>query len=58
MKKQSEAQARYDAKATKHYGIKLNVNTDEDIIRKLESVDNVQGYIKSAIRKDIEATAE
>ena len=47
-------QARYDAKATKHYGFKFNLNTDADIINKLESVPNKQGYIKSCIKKMIE----
>ena len=56
MKKQSEYQAKYDAVNTKRYAIKLNVKNDGDIIAKLNSVDNVQGYIKEAIRRDIEAS--
>lgn len=52
MNKASERQARYDAKNTRRYTIKLNVRTDADIIAKLESVDNVQGYIKDLIRRD------
>ena len=33
--------------------IKLNINTDADILEKLGSVINKQGYIKKLIRKDI-----
>lgn len=49
--------AKYDAANTKHYGLKLNIGTDADIIEKLEKVrkdpGGIQGYIKSLIRKDI-----
>jgi len=54
MNKQSEAQAKYDAKATRRYGLKLNIKNDADIIRKFETVDSIQGYIKSLVREDIE----
>ena len=50
---QRKASAKYDAKNTKVYAIKLNNKTDADIIKKLDEQDNVQGYIKKAIRKDI-----
>ena len=50
---QKKAVAKYDAKNTKVYAVKLNYKTDEDIIRKLDEQDNVQGYIKKVIRKDI-----
>lgn len=33
--------------------IKLNKNTDQDILDKLDSLDNRQGYIKALIRADI-----
>ena len=33
--------------------LRLNKNTDKDIINKLESVGNKQGYIKDLIRSDI-----
>lgn len=45
------ASKNYDAKNTKTYCIKLNKNTDADLIRILEGVDNVQGYIKELIRQ-------
>lgn len=52
-KAQMDAQARYDAKNTIQYHLKLNTTTDKDIIDKLNSVDSKQGYIKELIRKDI-----
>ena len=51
---QMRANAKYDAKATMQVKMKLNLTTDADIIEKLSSVDNKQGYIKSLIRADIE----
>lgn len=53
-KKKYEAQARYDAKATMQFHLKLNRKTDADIIEKLLSVENRQGYIKGLIRSDME----
>lgn len=50
---QMRANAKYDAKATMQIKMKLNKNTDADIIQKLESVDNKQGYIKALIRADL-----
>lgn len=47
------AQERYDRKNTVQVKMKLNKKTDKDILEKLESVPNKQGYIKSLIRKDI-----
>ena len=46
-------QARYDKRMTKIITMKLNRGTDADILAKLESVENIQGYIKSLIRADI-----
>lgn len=50
---QKRAVAKYDAKNTKFFGLKLNIKTDADILERLEQVDTVQGYIKELIRKDI-----
>ena len=50
---QLRAGAKYDAVNTKRYSIKLNKNTDADILTKLESVDGFQAYIKKLIRDDI-----
>ena len=49
----TRAQMKYDAKATTQVKMKLNLKTDADILEKLESVPNKQGYIKELIRKDI-----
>ena len=48
-----EPQKRYDAKNTVQVKLKLNINTDKDILARLKKVGNKQGYIKSLIRKDI-----
>ena len=53
IEKKETPQARYDRKMTKVITMKLNKGTDADILSKLESVDNIQGYIKSLIRTDI-----
>lgn len=57
MAKTSEAQLRahrkYNATHTKQVPLRFNVNTDADILEKLYSVDNIQGYIKQLIRADI-----
>lgn len=47
-----EAQERYDKENTIQIRLKLNRKTDADIIDKLNSVDNKQGYIKRLIRED------
>lgn len=53
MNKQSERQAKYDAKTARRYSLKLHRELDKDIIQKLDSVDSIQGYIKRLIRTDI-----
>ena len=50
---QRRATAKYDAAHTKQVHLKLNINTDADIIKHLEGRKNVQGYIKLLIRADI-----
>lgn len=47
-----EAQERYDKENTIRITIKLNKKTEADIIEKLNSVGNKQGYIKRLIRED------
>lgn len=51
----SISQARYDKTNTRHYGFKLNVKTDADIIDQLSKQPSLQGYIKTLIRADIAA---
>ena len=50
---QKKATLKYDAENTVQVKLKLNVNTDADIIRRLDQTDNKQGYIKWLIRKDM-----
>ena len=47
------AQKKYDENTTVQVKMKLNVKTDRDILEKLESVENKQGYIKELIRADL-----
>ncbi|MBQ6483081.1 MAG: hypothetical protein IJI45_18400 [Anaerolineaceae bacterium] len=55
----SEAQKRavrkYDDANTRQIKLKLNTKTDADILNKLDSEQNVQGYIKGLIRDDLKA---
>ena len=44
---------KYDAANTKQIHLKLNLNTDTDILEHLEKQENVQGYIKALIRADM-----
>lgn len=53
-----EAKARWDKENTVMVTMKLNKNQDADIIEKLNSVDNRQGYIKQLIKADIEKDAK
>ena len=49
------SQQKYDKANTTQIRMKLNLKTDADILEKLESVGNKQGYIKALIREDIAA---
>ena len=49
-----DCRAKYDAPHTRRYGLKLNLKTDADIIKQLDKVESMQGYIKQAIREKIE----
>lgn len=57
-KAQIRASAKYDAANTVQVKIKLNKNTDDDIIKLLNSVPNKQGYIKELIREDMKKATE
>lgn len=50
-------QMKYDKNNTVQIKMKLNKNTDADIIEKLETVENRQGYIKELILNDIKKDA-
>ena len=49
----SEAKRKWVKENTTVVAIKLNNNTDSDIIKKLQETANRQGYIKTLIRQDI-----
>ena len=50
---QRKAQRRYDAENTRQVHLKLNRNTDKDVLDKLDEVPSKQGYIKRLIREDL-----
>ena len=52
-KRKSEPQMKYIAKTRRRYVLNLNKVTDTDMIEHLESLDNVQGYIKRLIQEDM-----
>ena len=49
---QKRAVAKYEKANIRRIVIKLNRNTDQDIIEHLNNIENVQGYIKELIRRD------
>ncbi|MBM6968689.1 hypothetical protein [Pseudoramibacter alactolyticus] len=51
---QLRAAAKYAKKKIRKMTFSFNRETDADILEKLESIDNKQGYIKGLIRKDIQ----
>lgn len=51
--KKKASNAKWDAANTRQIKLKLNLKTDADILSKLDSVENTQGYIKGLIRDDI-----
>jgi len=53
-----KAQENYDRANTRSIMLKLNKKTDADILAKLDSVQNRQGYIKQLIRIDIGSKKE
>ena len=50
---QKRASARYDKAHTTGVYLKLNNETDADILQQFERVDNVQGYLKELVRRDM-----
>lgn len=55
---QKKASEKYDKKNTRNIMFKFNLKNDADILKKLDSVDNRQGYIKMLIRNDMNKQAE
>lgn len=46
-------QIEWDKSHTRQIRAKLNENTDADIIKHLDNIDNIAGYLKKLIREDI-----
>lgn len=44
----------YHKRSSKQYHLEMHKENDADIIRKLETLENKQGYIKELIRRDIQ----
>ena len=57
MNKRSKAVWEYNKENTVQVALRLNKNTDEDIIKWLNNQENKQGYIKYLIREDIELSS-
>lgn len=55
---QKRAQAKYDSQKAKRFNLKLNIETDADILRRFEEKGSVQTYIKQLIREDIRRERE
>lgn len=49
-----QANNRYNAKSSKIIPLRLNLNTDSDILDKLDRAPSKAGYIKELIRKDMQ----
>lgn len=54
-KSRVKASVKYNEANVKQIKLNLNLKTDADIIQRLAECGNMQGYIKSLIRKDMEA---
>lgn len=53
-----KAIAKYDASNTRQFHLKLNKNTDAEIIQHLDRQQNIQGYLKELIKADLEYCQE
>lgn len=53
-----KANKRYDDNNTVQFKMKLNKNTDKDILERLDNVESKQAYIKRLIREDMHREAE
>lgn len=52
-----KAQDKYRKVSTRTYSIRLNKQTDADVIEVLDRIDNKQAYIRNLVRSDIEANS-
>lgn len=56
-KTRTEISTRYNSLFTKQYNLRLNKNTDADLIEFFDSLDNKQGFVKRIVRKSGEFEA-
>ncbi len=47
------SQTKSNAKNTRLFNLRASISTESDIIKKMESVDSISGYLKALIREDI-----
>ena len=47
-----------DQKTSRFFGLKLNRNTDAELIQQLENQQNIQEYLKRLIREDMNKGGE
>lgn len=47
------AKAKYDARTARYISLKLNRNTDRELIEQLDKQKSIQGYLKRLIQEDI-----
>lgn len=50
---QKKARRKYRKANIRQLNLELNKKTDADVVKKLDQVENMQGYIKNLIKKDI-----
>lgn len=55
---QTEYLARYEKENLRQIRLKINRKTEPEILEWIEKQDNIQGYIKELIRKDMEREKE
>lgn len=54
MNSHAKASIKFNKEKTTTVNLRLNINTDADIIEKLKTVPSKMGYIKSLIRADMQ----
>lgn len=55
-KSKNESNYKYKKENCVQFAIRINKKYDQDVLQKLESVDNKRQYILNLIRKDIESS--
>jgi hypothetical protein len=53
MEKKVDRRTKYDREKVRHWHIKMNLETEADLIAQVERQPSMQGYLKRLIREDI-----